>query len=118
MIRTVIEIAKRIKIRRSIGKAVDFIDDHVVVNGRWFIPTILLALLLMVIVAVTVIAFWATIITLGLLLLPAMTYYGWNWTLPTLLGAKYIGFNTAIGINLLLAVVLFFLRQIVVRIRN
>ncbi len=105
-------------VRSSISRGLDFVSDHILYPGKRFALRVVLAILVIAIIVATLLALWASYVALSLLFLPLMTYLGWNWCIPQLFGAARISFVTAIGINIMTALELFLLRQIVIRIKN
>ena len=105
-------------VRKILSNFVDFLDNHIIRGrGKWYpvraVLAIVLALLALAISAVVVLAWFA----LGLLIMPVLTYLGWNWSV-SVTQLDVITFRTAIGLNIAAVVLLSLLRSIVVRIKN
>ncbi len=104
--------------RTLLTQFIDFIGDNVVGRcGTWHLARVVLGILLVligIVVSVVVVLGW---IALGLLLMPLLTYVGWNWTIP-LTQFNTITIHTAIGMNIAAIVLLGLLRSIVTRIKN
>ena len=105
-------------VQKILSNFVDFLGNHIIRGrGKWYpvraVLAIVLALLVLAISAVVVLAWFA----LGLLIMPVLTYLGWNWSV-SVTQLDVITFRTAIGLNIAAVVLLSLLRSIVVRIKN